>query len=246
MLHADSLSKTYGPIRALDRLTVTLPKGRCVALIGPNGAGKTTFIKCVLGLVRPEAGRLSLEGEDLLASPAPRRRIGYMPQISRFPEHLPVGRLFDLLCDLRHEDAARVDEDLRRELQVDRFAHQAAGTLSGGSRQKVSACLAFLFNPDVLILDEPTAGLDPVSVAVLHDKIRAERDRGKLVLVTSHILSDLDEVATDVLFLLEGRMRFFRSTEELKAATGETRLGRAVAHHLRAAGDNAWTAEGTA
>jgi Cu-processing system ATP-binding protein len=244
MLHADSLTKSYGPIRALDRLTVTLPKGRCVALIGPNGAGKTTFIKCVLGLVRPDAGRLGLEDGDLLASPAPRRRIGYMPQISRFPDHLPVARIFDLMRDLRREDAGRVDEDLRRGLQVDRFARQAAGTLSGGSRQKVSACLAFLFNPDVLILDEPTAGLDPVSVAVLHEKIRAERDRGKLILVTSHILSDLDEIATDVLFLLEGRMRFFRTTDELREEAGESRLGRAVAHHLRAAGDGAWAAEG--
>jgi Cu-processing system ATP-binding protein len=244
MLHAASLTKHYGPIRALDRLTVTLPRGRCIALIGPNGAGKTTFLKCVLGLVRPDAGELRLDGADLLGAPEARRRIGYMPQISRFPDHLPVARLFDLMRDLRRADATRIDEELRRELKVDRFARQAAGTLSGGSRQKVSACLAFLFNPDVLILDEPTAGLDPVSVSILHEKIRAERERGKLVLVTSHILSDLDEIATDVLFLLDGRMRFFRATDALKADAGESRLGRAIAHHLRSAGDDAWSGEG--
>jgi Cu-processing system ATP-binding protein len=243
MIDAISLSKSYGAIRALSQLTVTLPKGRCVALIGPNGAGKTTFIKCMLGLVRPDGGHLSLDGADLLGSSEPRRRIGYMPQISRFPDHLPVGRLFDLMRDLRREDAARFDEDLMGTLKVDRFLRQAAGTLSGGSRQKVSACLAFLFSPDVLILDEPTAGLDPVSVAILHDKIRLERERGKLILITSHILSDLDEVATDVLYLLEGKMRFFTTTDRLKADAGENKLGRAVAHHMKQGGDDAWSAE---
>ncbi len=241
MLEAASLSKSYGSLRALVDLTVTLPKGRCVALIGPNGAGKTTFIKCVLGLVRPDAGELTLDGASLLSSPEPRRRIGYMPQISRFPDNLPVGRLFDLMRDLRREEAGRIDEELLGALKVDRLLRQAAGTLSGGTRQKVSACLAFLFSPDVLILDEPTAGLDPVSVALLHDKIRSECKRGRLVLITSHILNDLDEVATDVLYLLEGKMRFFMSTEQLKAETGEPRLGRAVAQHMRKRGGDAWS-----
>lgn len=246
MIDAISLTKSYGAIRALSGLTVSLPRGRCVALIGPNGAGKTTFIKCLLGLARPDAGQLTLDGASLLSAPELRRRIGYMPQISRFPDNLPVGRLFDLMRDLRREDAAHFDEELIGALKADRFLRQPAGTLSGGSRQKVSACLAFLFSPDVLILDEPTAGLDPVSVAVLHDRIRQERERGKLILITSHILNDLDEVATDVLYLLEGRMRFFTSTERLKADAGESRLGRAVAHHMRAGGNDAWSAEDAA
>jgi Cu-processing system ATP-binding protein len=197
----------------------------------------------MLGLVRPDAGQLTLEGADLLRSSESRRRIGYMPQISRFPDHLPVGRLFDLMRDLRREDVAQFDEELLGALKVDRFLPQPAGTLSGGSRQKVSACLAFLFSPDVLILDEPTAGLDPVSVAILHDKIRQERERGKLILITSHILNDLDEVATDVLYLLDGTMRFFTTTDRLKSDSGEIKLGRAVAHHMRAGGDDAWSAE---
>ncbi|MBA3849594.1 MAG: copper ABC transporter ATP-binding protein [Opitutus sp.] len=234
MLHATDLTKHFGHLRALDALTVRLQRGQCVALIGPNGAGKTTFIKCVLGLVRPDAGTLTLDGENLLDSPEPRRRIGYMPQISRFPDHLRVGQLFDLMRDIRRGTHARSDDELIRTLQVDRFARQTAGTLSGGSRQKLSACLAFLFDPDVLVLDEPTASLDPLSVEILKEKIRAERDRGKLILVTSHILSDLDEIATDVLYLLEGRMRFYRSSGQLKAASGETRLGRAVAQQIRA------------
>lgn len=229
MLQIQRLSKAFGRVRALDTLSVTLRPGQVVALIGPNGAGKSTLLKCILGLVRPDAGELTLDGESLVASPAPRRRIGYMPQSGHFPDQLRVGELFELMRALRRDTCERVDDELIHALEVDRVTRQATRTLSGGTRQKVSACLAFLFDPDVLILDEPTAGLDPVSVEILKDKIRAARDRGKLVVVASHILSDLDEIATDVLYLMEGHRRLFRPLVELKAEAGETRLERVVA-----------------
>jgi Cu-processing system ATP-binding protein len=239
MLHAQGLAKSFGRLRALVDLTATMRRGQSVALIGPNGAGKTTLIKCVLGLVRPDAGALTLDAVSLLSSPEPRRRIGYMPQIGRFPDHLRVGQLFELMREVRRGLHERTDEDLIRALRIDRIAHQTAGTLSGGTRQKVSACLAFLFDPDVLVLDEPTAGLDPVSVEIVKEKARAELARGKLILVTSHILSDLDELATDVLYLFEGRMQLYRSIAELKAESGETRLDRVVARIARAEMDGA-------
>jgi len=102
-------------------------------------------------------------------------------------------------------------------------------TLSGGTRQKVSAALAFLFNPDVLILDEPTAGLDPVSSEVLKSKIIAEKDKGKLILITSHVLSDLEDLTTDIIYLHEGKMLFFKSITELRAETGEEKLSKSIA-----------------
>ena len=237
MLQAQRLSKSFGRLCALDALSVTIQRGQSVALIGPNGAGKTTFIKCVLGLVWPDAGELTLDGVSLLGNPAPRRHIGYMPQIGRFPDQLRVGQLFDMMREIRRGTHERTDEDLIRAFQIDRLAHKTARTLSGGSRQKVSACLAFLFDPAVLVLDEPTAGLDPVSVEILKEKVRTERDRGKLILLTSHILSDLDEIATDVLYLIDGRMQFCRPIAELKAESGETRLGRVVANLMRASAD---------
>ncbi|MBL9208994.1 MAG: ABC transporter ATP-binding protein [Opitutaceae bacterium] len=233
MLQAQGLSKSFGRLRALDDLTATLRRGQSVALIGPNGAGKTTLLKCVLGLVRPDAGTLTLDGESLLDSPAPRRHIGYMPQIGRFPDHLRVGQLFEMMQEIRRGTHEQTDGELISALQVDRIAHKPARTLSGGMRQKVSACLAFLFDPQVLVLDEPTAGLDPVSVEVLKEKIRAERERGKLILVTSHILSDLDEIATDVLYLIEGRLRLYRPILALKAESGESRLDRVIARIAR-------------
>ncbi len=246
MLAAHGLTKSYGRLRALDALSVTLNRGQAVALIGPNGAGKTTFSKCVLGLVRPESGQLTLDGASLLGDPGLRRRIGYMPQIGRFPAHLRVGQLFELMREIRRGSHNRTDEDLIHAFQINRIAHQAAGTLSGGTRQKVSACLAFLFDPEVLVLDEPTAGLDPVSVEALKEKVRAVRARGKLILLTSHILSDLDEIATDVLYLLDGRMQFYRPIAELKSATGETRLGAVIAQIMRSADPRSARPEETA
>lgn len=106
-------------------------------------------------------------------------------------------------------------------------------TLSGGTRQKVSACLAFMFNPQVLILDEPTAGLDPLSAEILKLKILKEKAAGKLILITSHILSDLEEITTDILFIVEGKIKFYKTVAELQLETGEQSLNKAVAEIMR-------------
>ncbi len=102
-------------------------------------------------------------------------------------------------------------------------------SLSGGTRQKVSACLAFLFSPEILILDEPTAGLDPVSSELLKDKIRQERAKGRLVLITSHVLSDLDDITSHVVYLQDGKLMFYKEVEELKRSTGEEKLNKVIA-----------------
>jgi Cu-processing system ATP-binding protein len=106
-------------------------------------------------------------------------------------------------------------------------------TLSGGTRQKVSASLAFLFNADVLILDEPTAGLDPLASEILKDKIIREKQKGKLVLITSHILSDLDDIITEIIYLEEGKLRFHKSFAQLQQDTGETKLSKAIAQVMK-------------
>ena len=180
MIAARHLTKSFGRLRALDDFSVTMNRGQSVLLIGPNGSGKTTFIKCMLGLVLPNKGELTLDGENLLANPLLRRAIGYMPQIGRFPDHLRVGQIFEMMREIRRGTYTRTDEDLMEAYGIDKIAHKAARTLSGGTRQKVSACLAFLFDPDILILDEPTAGLDPVAAEILKDKVQAERAKNKL------------------------------------------------------------------
>lgn len=233
MIVARHLSKSFGRLRALDDFSVTMNRGQSVLLIGPNGSGKTTFIKCMLGLVLPNKGELTLDGENLLQNPALRRAIGYMPQIGRFPDHLRVGQIFEMMREIRCGTFTRTDEDLVEAYGIDKIAHKAARTLSGGTRQKVSACLAFLFDPDILILDEPTAGLDPVAAEILKEKVRAERAKDKLILMTSHILSDLDEITSDVLHLIEGKLQFYRSIDELMSEHGDEKLGRVIARIMR-------------
>ena len=235
MITARNLTKTFGRLKALDSVNVVMESGRSVMLIGPNGSGKTTFIKCLLGLVIPDEGWLTLDGEDLLADHTLRRRIGYMPQIGRFPDHLKVGQVIEMMREIRRGSFTRTDEDLIEAFDMAKIAHKTTRTLSGGMRQKLSACLAFLFNPDVLVLDEPTAGLDPVAAEILKEKVRAERDKGKLVLLTSHILSDLEDITSEVLYLIEGRVQFHRPMAELAEEHGEQRLGPLIARIMKAA-----------
>ena len=233
MLESTNLSKSFGKLRALDGVSVRMEAGQAVSLVGPNGSGKTTFLKCLLGLVIPDSGSLTLNGQSILGDWQYRNHIGYMPQIGRYPDNMRVGQVFDLVREIRRGTPARLDEDLMRAFEVDKFAHKTMRTLSGGTRQKVSACLAFLFDPGVLILDEPTAGLDPVASEILKEKVQAEKARGKLVLITSHILSDLEELSTDVLYIIEGKVQFYQPIGELKRRTGEDKLNRALAKIMR-------------
>lgn len=233
MITASHLTKSFGRLKALDDFSVSMARGQSVLLIGPNGSGKTTFIKCILGLVIPEKGELTLDGGSLLEKPDLRRMIGYMPQIGRFPDHLKVGQIIEMMREIRRGTHERSDEDLIEDFEIGKLAHKPARTLSGGMRQKLSACLAFLFDPDILILDEPTAGLDPVAAEILKEKVRAVRERDKLVLLTSHILSDLDDITSDVMHLIEGKLQFYQPITELMEEHGETKLSRVVARIMR-------------
>lgn len=238
MLESSQLSKSFGKLKALDSVSVHMEAGQAVSLVGPNGSGKTTFLKCLLGLVIPDSGDLRLNGQSVLQHWDYRRHIGYMPQIGRYPDHMRVGQVFDMVREIRRDAFNRLDDDLMQAFEVEKFSHKTMRTLSGGTRQKVSACLAFLFDPDVLVLDEPTAGLDPIASEILKEKVLAEKDKGKLVLLTSHILSDLEELTTNVMYIMEGQVQFYEPIEQLKSRTGEGKLNRALAQVMKQAGQS--------
>jgi Cu-processing system ATP-binding protein len=151
-----------------------------------------------------------------------------MPQIGHYPENMTIGQILDMMKNIR-KNVFELDEQLIDEFKLYKIFDKRMHTLSGGTRQKVSAALAFLFSPPALILDEPTAGLDPVSVELLKAKILAEKDNGKLIIVSSHILSDLDELTTDMIYVFEGTVHFNNSIAALKAETSEQKLGKAIA-----------------
>ena len=232
MIIASNVSKQFGKLKALDNVSATCLKGQCIALIGPNGSGKTTLIKSILGMVVPDSGFITFNGKNIVHDWKYRSKIGYMPQIGRYPENMTIGQVLDMMKDIRSEKGP-LDEELIETFQLNNLLKKRMRTLSGGTRQKVSACIAFLFDPDVLILDEPTAGLDPVSSEQLKDKIIKEKEKGKLVLVTSHILSELDDLITHVIYMQDGVLRFHKSIDDLKQDTGELKLSKAIAHYMK-------------
>ncbi len=231
MITLDGVRKAYGARPVLDGISLGLLPGRVTALVGPNGSGKTTLIKLILGLARPDAGRILLDGTPIDDEGRYRSRIGYAPQAPRFPENLAVGEVFAMLRALR--PGAATDETLLEAFGLRNEWATPVRLLSGGWRQKLSSACAFLFTPDVLILDEPTAGLDPIASGLLKAELRAAREEGRTVLVTSHILSELEELADDVAFLSEGRLRFGGPVAALLAQTGMRRLEPAIAALLR-------------
>ncbi len=227
MITVSHIRKNFGKLKVLNDISLELSPGKSYALIGPNGSGKTTLIKSILGLVLPVTGEIKVFDENIAKQWNYREKIGYMPQIGHYPDNMTIGQLFDMLKNIRNRTTG-LDEQLYHSFQLDHVKNKRMHTLSGGTRQKVSAAIAFLFNPPVLILDEPTAGLDPVSVEILKDKIQKEKASGKLLLITSHIMSDLDDLASDMIYLYEGNIVYNNSISNLKAETGHDRLGKAI------------------
>jgi Cu-processing system ATP-binding protein len=231
MIEVRGLRKQFGSLTVLDGVDLTLGRGRITAVVGPNAAGKSTLIKCILGLTRSDAGSITVAGQPIDERGEYRRGVGYMPQIARFPENISGQDLIDMVVDLRGAPAASTD--MIEALELRAHLGKPLRALSGGTRQKINAVIALLFSPAVLMLDEPSAGLDPVSAGLLKDRMRAERDAGTTVVLTSHVLSEIDELADDVAFLADGRIRFAGPVHDLKRATRQFTLERAIAHVLQ-------------
>lgn len=228
MITLKNISKQFGKLKVLDNVSTSCDKSECIALIGPNGSGKTTLIKSILGMVIPDSGTITFRDRDISNNYQYRDEIGYMPQIGRYPDNMTIGQVLGMMKDIRGK-SGELDEDLINAFSINNLLNKRMRTLSGGTIQKVSAALAFLFKPSVLILDEPTAGLDPVASELFKEKIIAEKDKGKLVLITSHILSDLDDLVTRIIYMQDGKLVFHKSIEELRKDTGEERLVKSIA-----------------
>jgi Cu-processing system ATP-binding protein len=229
MITISNISKRFGKLKALDQLNLQFQSGECIALIGPNGSGKTTLIKSILGMVVPDEGSIFFNSNNIHKDWKYRSQIGYMPQIGRYPDNMTIGQVIGMMKDIRKSEKCILDEELIEKFGLQSIMHKRMRTLSGGTRQKVSASLAFLFNADVLILDEPTAGLDPVSSEILKEKILKEKSNGKLIIITSHVLSELDDVVTQVVYMQDGKLKFQKEIEALKKETGEEKLSKSIA-----------------
>jgi Cu-processing system ATP-binding protein len=234
MIQIKGLQKQYGKIQALRGIDLTFDLGQVIALVGPNASGKTTLIKCLLGMVIPDGGKILFDNKLIEGDVLYKQQIGYMPQIGRYPDNMRMGYLFSMMKDLGKSRVNHgFDEELIVAFNLKEMFAKPMRALSGGTRQKVSAALAFLFNPQVVILDEPTAGLDPLAAEILKEKIQKEKEAGKLIIVTSHIMSEVEEIADSIAYIVEGQALFFKSIAEIKSKTGEEKLGKALFHMLQ-------------
>lgn len=228
MIQISKLHKKFGKLIVLDGLDLEINSGGIFAILGPNGSGKTTLIKSILGMVIPNSGDIKIDNESVLKKWDYRNQINYLPQIANFPANLTVKELIAMVKNLRPKEAN--DRDLIELFSLESFLDKKLGNLSGGTKQKVNIILTFMFDSELIILDEPTTGLDPISLIHLKEIIQKEKSKGKTILITTHIMSFVEEVADEIVFLLDGEIYFKGSVEKLKSQTNQTDLEHAIAH----------------
>ncbi|NNF85347.1 MAG: ABC transporter ATP-binding protein [Winogradskyella sp.] len=230
MVEITNLYKKFGKNEVLNGIDLSIKEGGIFAVLGPNGSGKTTIIKTILGMVIPDKGSIKVFDSSIKNNSDYRHKIDYLPQIANFPSNLKVNELIRMIKDLR--GATNEDQKLIETFKLQPFINKKLGTLSGGTKQKVNIVLTFMFNSPIIILDEPTTGLDPISLIRLKELIAAEKAKGKTILITSHIMSFVEEVANEIVFILEGKIYFKGSIEELKAKTKQQDFEHAIANIL--------------
>jgi len=230
MIKIENLHKKYGKNKILTGVDLEIPEKGIFAILGPNGSGKTTMIKTILGMVVPEKGKIFIDGKPTHRNGLYRKDIDYLPQIANFPGNLGVKELIKMIKDLRGTKAN--EDELIQLFGLEPYLDKKLSNLSGGTKQKVNLVLAFMFDSPIIILDEPTSGLDPVAMLNLKRLIAKEKAKDKTILVTSHIMSFVEEISDEIVFLLEGKIYFKGSIKELREKTNEVDLEHAIANIL--------------
>ncbi|GAB4292484.1 MAG: hypothetical protein Kow0098_12510 [Ignavibacteriaceae bacterium] len=228
MITINGLKKKFGKLEVLRNIDISIKSGGVTALVGPNGSGKTTIIKSILGLVKPDQGNIIIKNETINGDCSYRKNIGYMPQLARYPDNLTVNEVIKMIKDLRNVKID-VESDLVKKFGLINELNKPIRTLSGGTRQKLSIVIAFMFDPEILILDEPTASLDPLSSSILKELIGTEKHNGKTILLTSHFMNEVEELADEIIFLLDGEIHYKGKVSALLKDKDELKLEKAVA-----------------
>ncbi len=228
MITVANLVKNFGKNHVLKNINLTIEAGKVTAVVGPNGSGKTTLIKTILGLVRPTSGIIEVDGTIVKDDYLYRNKIGYMPQIARYPENLTGNEIISLIKSIRNSNEFD-DAEILSSLKLTPEMEKPFKNLSGGTKQKISALIAFAFNSKIIILDEPTAGLDPISSSYFKDLVLKQKEKKKTIILTSHLMNEVQELSDEIIFLLEGEIKFKGSVQSLLEDKNETKLERAIA-----------------
>ena len=232
MIKINALHKSFGNLKVLKGIDLRLDAhGSITAILGPNGSGKTTLIKCILGMVIPSAGQILFDEKPIKNNFRYRSNISYLPQIAKFPENLSARELITLIKSFRNQTSneSRLISlfDLESELDK-RFAE-----LSGGTKQKFNIVLALMYDNPVIIMDEPTTGLDPLSSTQFKKLLDELRQEGKIIVLTSHIMNFVEEIADEVIFILDGKIEFRDKPEAFLKETRSYNLESAIADILK-------------
>jgi Cu-processing system ATP-binding protein len=230
MIRIEKLYKKFGKVEVLKNLDLNITKGGIFAILGPNGSGKTTLIKAILGMVIPDNGEIMLDEKSVLKKWNYRNNISYLPQIANFPDNLTVEELIRMIKNLR--DCSTTENELIDLFGIRSFLDKKLVNLSGGTKQKVNLILTFMFDSELIILDEPTSGLDPVALIHLKKIIQTEKEKGKTILITTHIMSLVEEISDEIVFILDGKIYFKGTVQELKTQTKENNIEHAIANLL--------------
>lgn len=227
MILVKDLNKSFGKNQVLTQLNLCINEPGVFAILGPNGSGKSTLIKSILGLCIPDSGEIEFNGNSVLKKHQYRHNIQYLPQIAKFPGNLKVKELIAMIKDLR-KGASRLEEIIEK-FGLKEYLNEKLHALSGGTRQKINILLCFMFDGELIILDEPTTGLDPKATLYLKQLIREEREKGKTILITSHIMQFVEEISDELVYLLEGRIYFRGNPDTLKERANTSDFEEAIA-----------------
>jgi len=226
MIKIDGLHKYYGRQHVLKDIHLDISEPGIYAILGPNGSGKSTLLKSIIALVNPGQGEILVNGTRVADTHTYRKEVSYLPQIARFPDNLRVFELIRLIKEIRNEEAD--ESELVDLFQVESEMRKKLRNLSGGTRQKVNMILGFLFDTPILILDEPTVSLDPVSLAKFRKLISEKRQQGKIIIYTTHIMNLVEELSDRIILLMEGRIIFKGGLKEIYNKTGASSLENAI------------------
>jgi sodium transport system ATP-binding protein len=225
---AEGLVKRFGPVAAVDGVSLTVSAGEVVGLLGPNGAGKTTTLRMLAGILTPDAGCVCVGGLDIHDRPQDaKRRLGFLSGDTQLYQRLTtreVLRYFGRLYGMSDASIAARTARLVGELEMAEFADRPCGTLSSGQRQRANIARAFLHEPELLILDEPTVALDVISGQFIVESIRRERDAGRAVLFSTHVMSEAEYLCDRILLLHRGRIIDEGVLDDLLARSGVRNL----------------------
>jgi sodium transport system ATP-binding protein len=227
-LIAENLAKQFGEVKAVDHVSLHVGAGEIVGLLGPNGAGKTTILRMVAGILTPDEGRVEIGGLDIRAQPLEaKQRIGFLSGDTQMYRRLSTREAleyFGRLYGMEEQRLARRIDEVTRQLEMSSFVERPSGGLSSGQKQRANIARAFLHEPDLLILDEPTAALDVVSGQFIVESIQREKAAGRAVLFSTHIMSEAEYLCDRIILLHEGRVVDEGTLSELIQRAGARNL----------------------